>query len=86
MDQLVKNLPTMWDTWAQSLGWEGSLEKGTATHSSIQNTHLSIQNTVFWPGSYSPWDLKESDITFISFRWLYLDELNKATFSFLNFL
>ena len=25
----------VWATWAQSLGWEDSLEKGTATHSSI---------------------------------------------------
>ena len=33
--QLVKNPPAMWDTWAQSLGWEDPLEKGKATHSSI---------------------------------------------------
>ena len=33
--QLVKNLPVMWETWVQSLGWEDSLEKGKATHSSI---------------------------------------------------
>ena len=33
--QLVKNLPAMWETWVQSLGWEGPLEKVTATHSSI---------------------------------------------------
>ena len=33
--QLVKNLPVMWDTWVQSLGWEDPLEKGKATHSSI---------------------------------------------------
>ena len=33
--QLVKNLPAMWETWVQSLGWEDPLEKGTATHSSI---------------------------------------------------
>ena len=33
--QLVKNLPVMWETWVQSLGWEDSLEKGEATHSSI---------------------------------------------------
>ena len=33
--QLVKNLPTMQDTWVQSLGWEDALEKGKATHSSI---------------------------------------------------
>ena len=33
--QLVKNLPAMWETWAQSLGWEDPLEKGKAIHSSI---------------------------------------------------
>ena len=33
--QLVKNLPAMWKTWVQSLGWEDLLEKGKATHSSI---------------------------------------------------
>ena len=33
--QLVKNLPSMWETWIQSLGWEDPLEKGKATHSSI---------------------------------------------------
>ena len=33
--QLVKNLPTMRETWVQSLGWEDPLEKGKATHSSI---------------------------------------------------
>ena len=33
--QLVKNPPTMWETWVQSLGWENPLEKGKATHASI---------------------------------------------------
>ena len=33
--QMVKNLPAMWETWVPSLGWEDSLEKGMATHSSI---------------------------------------------------
>ena len=32
--QLVKNLPAMGETWVQSLGWEDSLEKEKATHSS----------------------------------------------------
>ena len=32
---MVKNLPAMWETWVQSLGWEDPLEKGPATHSSI---------------------------------------------------
>ena len=35
MAQTVKNLPAIWETWIQSLGWEDSLEEGMATHSSI---------------------------------------------------
>ena len=35
MAQTVKNLPAMWETWVQSLGWEDPLEKGMATHFSI---------------------------------------------------
>ena len=34
--QLVKNLPAMWETWVRSLGWDDPLEKGMATHASIQ--------------------------------------------------
>ena len=45
----------MWETWVRSLGWEDTLEKGKATHSS------------FWPkefhGLCSPWGRKESDMT-----------------------
>ena len=33
--QVVKNLPAMWETWVQPLGWEDPLAKGLATHSSI---------------------------------------------------
>ena len=33
--QMVKNLPAMWKTWVQPLGWEEPLEKGKTTHSSI---------------------------------------------------
>ena len=33
--QAVKNLPTMQDTWFQSLGWEYPLKEGMETHSSI---------------------------------------------------
>ena len=35
MAQTVKNLLTMQGTWVPSLGWEDSLEKGMATHSSV---------------------------------------------------
>ena len=33
--QIVKNLPTMWETWVWSLGWKDLLKKEMATHSSI---------------------------------------------------
>ena len=33
--QPVKNLPAMRETWVRSLGWEDSLEKGKAIHSSV---------------------------------------------------
>ena len=33
--QLVKNVPAMQKTWVRPLGWEDSLEKGKATHSSF---------------------------------------------------
>ena len=33
--QTVKRLPTMWETWFQSLGGEDALEKEMATHSCI---------------------------------------------------
>ena len=33
--QTVKCLPTMWETWVQSLRWEDLLQKEMATYSSI---------------------------------------------------
>ena len=53
--QLVKHLPTMWETWVQFLGWEVPLEKEMATHSSILAWRIPWTEE---PGSYSSWDLK----------------------------
>ena len=33
--QMVKRLPTMWETWVQPLGWKDLLEKEMVTHSNI---------------------------------------------------
>ena len=33
--QMVKNLPAVWETWVQFLGWEDPPEKEMATHASI---------------------------------------------------
>jgi len=53
--QLINNPPAMWETWVQPLDWEGPLEKGKATHSSILAWRFH--------GLYSPWGHKESDMT-----------------------
>ena len=39
--QLVKNPPSMVETWVQSLGWEDPLEKGKAIHSSVLGGRIS---------------------------------------------
>ena len=40
--QMVKNLPAMWETWVQSLGWKDPLEESLATHSSILAWRISM--------------------------------------------
>ena len=50
---MVKNLPAIQETGAQSLGWEDALEEGMVTHSSIP---MSLEG-------YSPWGHKESETT-----------------------
>ena len=52
----IKNLPTVWETWLQSLGWEDPLEEGMATHSSILAWRIS-KGRVAWKAR------KESDTT-----------------------
>ena len=48
----VKNMPAMRETWVQSPCWEGPLEKGTATHSSI--LAWRIQSMKFSRGLLNP--------------------------------
>ena len=54
----VKNTPAMQETRVQTLGQENPLEKEMATHSSVLawRTQRSLV-------SYSPWGLKEQDVT-----------------------
>jgi len=39
---MVKNLPAVWETWVQSLGWKDPREEGMATHSSILAWRISM--------------------------------------------
>ena len=52
--QMVKRLPTIQETWVQSLDWEDLLEKEKATHSRILSWRVP------WT---IPWGHKESDMT-----------------------
>ena len=45
---MVKNLPTMQETWVQSLSWQDPLEKGMASHSSILALENSMDKTAWW--------------------------------------
>ena len=46
--QVVKNLPAMWETWVQSLGWEDPLKEGIATHSRILAWRLLVDRGACW--------------------------------------
>ena len=58
--QAVKNLPAIQETRIRSLGWEDSLEKGIATHSSILAWVIHGQRSLV---DCSPQGHKESNIT-----------------------
>ena len=61
LSQTVKHLPTMRETWVQSLGWEDPLEKEMETHSSILAWKIPWTEE---PGRLvSPWGRKGSDMT-----------------------
>ena len=44
----IKNSPAMQETWAQSLGWEDSLEEIVATHSSILVWRIPTDRGAWW--------------------------------------
>ena len=57
---MIKNLPAMWESWVQSLGWEDPLEEDMAAHSSILAGKSHGQISLV---GYSPWSHKELDTT-----------------------
>ena len=57
MAQLVKNLPAVWETWVQPLGWEDPLEKGKATHSCILAWRI-------------PWTLSSMGLQTVRHNWV----------------
>ena len=58
--QSVKNLPIMQETWVGVLGWEDSLRKEMATHSSILAWRIPWTEE---PGRLQSVGLQESDMS-----------------------
>ena len=53
--QMVRNLPGMWETQFQFLGWKDPLEKEMATHSSILAWRIPRTEE---PGGLQSWGLQ----------------------------
>ena len=60
----VKNLPAMWVTWVESLGWKDS--PGGGHGNPLQYSFLGNPHGQRSLAGYSPWGRKESDMT----EWL----------------
>ena len=61
---MVKNLPTIQETWVQPLGQEDLLEKGMATHSSILAWRL--------PWTEQPGGLQSTGLQKVGHEWFWL--------------
>ena len=60
MAQIVKRLPTVWETRVRSLGWEDPVEKEMAIHSNILAWEIPWTEE---PGELQPMGLHASDMT-----------------------
>ena len=56
---VIKNLPTMQETWVQSLGWEHPLEKRMTTHSSSLTCRIPWTENPGGLQSMESWSHKE---------------------------
>ena len=63
MAQTVKNLPAIWKTWVQSLGWEHPLEEGMATHFSMLAWRIPWTGEPDGLQSLGQKELKETEAT-----------------------
>ena len=59
---MIKNPPSMWETWVQFLGWEDPPEEGTEP-TPTAGFLAEFPWTEEPGGLHSPWGHKESDMT-----------------------
>ena len=77
MAQMVKNLPAVQETQVWSLGWEGPLEKGMATHSSILAWRI--------PWAVNPGGLQSMGLQRVRHDWATDTRFFKSFTHFLSF-
>ena len=65
MTQIEKNLPAMRETWVWSLGWEDTLEKRMATHSSILAWERGVGGLQFMGSQRVRYDWGTNTLTYI---------------------
>ena len=73
MAQMVKRLPTVWETWVQSLGQEDPLGKEMATHS----------RTLAWK---IPWMEEPSRVQSMGSQRVRHDRVTKLSLSYIYYI
>jgi len=79
VEQRLKHLPAMWETWVLSLGQEDPLEKEMATHSSVLAWRIPWMEEL---GGLQSTGRKESDTTErLHFHFLSLSSKDQESFN-----
>ena len=60
---MVKNPPTMQETWVQSLGWENPLQEEMTTHSSILSWRIPWTEEPDWLRSMGSQRVRQTEVT-----------------------
>ena len=71
---MLKNLPTIQETWVLSLGWEDALEKEMANHSNILAWRL--------PGTEGPGRLQSLGLQRVEHDWVTNTYNSQTTVSY----
>ena len=80
MAQIVKRLPTMWETRVRSLGQEDPLEKEMATHSSVLAWKISWMEEPGGLQSVGWQSVRHDQVTSLHFTMVHQTESPQGTF------